>query len=69
MISDLDKETWLNCAFVVRCKYGEFIDIKRYIMEGIDCKLLYDRCTFRNLVVKETFTTKEDLKELERTEV
>jgi hypothetical protein len=49
----LDKETYVNYCFIVRGKYGSFLDAKQYILNKDDSHLLYDRCSFSPLVCKE----------------
>jgi len=51
--NDLNLATFLNSAFIIRGKYSDFLKIKQYILEKTESKLLFDKVSFANLIVKE----------------
>jgi len=53
MIKDLDYQTFLNSAFILRGKYGDFLKIKEFILENTESKILFDKISLVNLIVKE----------------
>ena len=55
-MSDLDRETYVNYCFIVRGRYGSFLEVKQHILDMDDSSLLYDRCSFSPLVCKERIT-------------
>jgi len=60
MSDDLDKETYVNYCFIVRGKYGSFLEVKEYILENTDSKMLFDKCSFSPLICKERVPNLEE---------